>query len=226
MFTNIADFPIRPGITPTCWEAGTGCTTGAWADDDVRSAATLVVVSEPPSELCMLRRSGDMKKCKRDENGGDLITGTLKLEIKEYKHLKIIHMDSHAKWMPFYPTLPFLSLEPPGPSVCPGGNSVFSKSSWISKALRTQDTAHLWTEITGQISSPTVFTQTLLVVLTDQTVQELESSTWLNCFPRTKRTVATLLCPGWPCAQHRDGELKMEWHKGSLKRAKRGKERE
>lgn len=38
----------------TCWEAGTGCTTGAWADDDVRSAATLVVVSEPPSEFCML----------------------------------------------------------------------------------------------------------------------------------------------------------------------------
>lgn len=42
-------------VDATCWEAGTGCTTGAWADEVVRSVATLLVVSDAPSELCMLR---------------------------------------------------------------------------------------------------------------------------------------------------------------------------
>lgn len=50
---------------PTCWEAGTGCTTGAWAEDDVLSAATLVVESDPPSELCMLGYRGQTEKSVR-----------------------------------------------------------------------------------------------------------------------------------------------------------------
>lgn len=42
------------GGVPTCWEAGTGCTTGAWADDDVRSVATPVGGSDAASEFCIL----------------------------------------------------------------------------------------------------------------------------------------------------------------------------
>lgn len=51
----------RMEVVRTCWEAGTGCTTGACADEDVRSVATLVVVSDPPSELCILGYKGHMK---------------------------------------------------------------------------------------------------------------------------------------------------------------------
>lgn len=59
-FTCFSIFPVIRGaaggrVCVTCWEAGTGCTTGAWADELVRSAATLLVVSDAPSELCMLR---------------------------------------------------------------------------------------------------------------------------------------------------------------------------
>ena len=44
---------FQEGGRGTCCEAGTGCTTGAWAEVDVRSA-TLDDESDPPSELCML----------------------------------------------------------------------------------------------------------------------------------------------------------------------------
>ena len=38
---------------PTCWDAGTGCTTGAWVGVAVRRD-TLDEESDPPSELCIL----------------------------------------------------------------------------------------------------------------------------------------------------------------------------
>lgn len=55
----------------TCCEAGTGCTTGAWADAEGWSV-TEAAESDPPSELCMLTAG----ESRRDISIGSTVTLT------------------------------------------------------------------------------------------------------------------------------------------------------
>lgn len=49
------------------------------------------------------------------------------------------------------------------------------------------------------------------------TAEELKLPTGLCHFLKAEPTATTLLSTGSQCVQHSKGELKMEWHKGSLK---------